>query len=319
MVIGDYEFNIVYYHDLTRKKNYLGVISPIFDPVTNKKLGYVGFDIELDELNEVVKEGINLGKTGEMYLIDEESILMTPSRFFENGQFVQKVDTENSKKCFDNLDGMAEEFLNYRGEISIGAHRHLPFINWCLIIEIEKKELLNEINNELILSSVLVSLIIIMTLTILGFFLGDYLEKLYLKKKRKIKKENLFLKKLSKFSFLSYFFIALIISLMYFFIAFYFFYDFVGGYILKFIINLIIFIVGFMVLAFGLKMKKSYVKNLVIGGGILICFKRLVNFPFFEEQIILNSSVGFLWYPVFLLEYLGFFLLLVGYGGFKNV
>lgn len=170
MVLGNYDFKILYYYDHTRKNNFLGILSPIFDEDTKEKIGYIGFDIELEELNNLVKEGSAIGKTGEIYLIDSDKILMTSSRFLENGQFMQEVDTVNSQRCFDNKNGMVEEFLDYRGEKSIGTHRHLPFINWCLIIEIEKGELLDEIIDKLLWSSILISLAIIASLALLGFF-----------------------------------------------------------------------------------------------------------------------------------------------------
>ena len=40
-------------------------------------------------------------KTSEIYLVNEEGLMITPSRFVEDAVLKQKVDTEPIKKCFE--------------------------------------------------------------------------------------------------------------------------------------------------------------------------------------------------------------------------
>mgnify|MGYP000713434940 CR=1 FL=1 len=123
-------------------------------PITkdNKVLGVVVIRLGVEGLFEITKERTGLGKTGEVYLVNRDGYMITPSRFQEDVVLKQKVDTVNYRNCF----GMKSEehlghkefdvFENYRGAPVLGTHVRIPEMNWCLLAEIDESEALEPVN-----------------------------------------------------------------------------------------------------------------------------------------------------------------------------
>ncbi len=161
------------------------VSAPILD--NNRLLGVIILKIGLDSLFEITLDEQGLGETGETYLINEEKFLVTPSRFLigkDGGVLVQKIDTENVGDCFnETIEGHFTKtesiisFLDYRGEEVLGTHREISDINWCLIIEISKSEALDTPLRNYIVRHIIVGLVVVLVLTLIGFFTGRYFEK----------------------------------------------------------------------------------------------------------------------------------------------
>ncbi|GAH54404.1 unnamed protein product, partial [marine sediment metagenome] len=61
-----------------------------------------------------------------------------------------KVDTENTRKCFEDLRGFGTKphehepllFTDYRGVKALGTHDHIHEMQWCLCAEMDEKEAL---------------------------------------------------------------------------------------------------------------------------------------------------------------------------------
>ena len=161
------------------------VSAPILDD--NKLLGVIILKIGLDSLFEITLDRQGLGETGETFIINEDSFFVTPSRFLkgeEKGVFVQKVDTEHSRACFnESIIGHAKgyesiiSFIDYRGEETFGTHREILDVGWCLLIKIDKSEALDTPLRNYIVRQIIVGLIVILVLTVFGFFTGRYFEK----------------------------------------------------------------------------------------------------------------------------------------------
>ncbi len=161
------------------------VSAPILDD--NKLLGVIILKIGLDSLFEITLDRQGLGETGETFIINEDSFFVTPSRFLkgeEKGVSVQKVDTEHSRACFnESIIGHAKgyesiiSFIDYRGEETFGTHREILDVGWCLLIKIDKSEALDTPLRNYIVCQIIVGLIVILVLTVFGFFTGRYFEK----------------------------------------------------------------------------------------------------------------------------------------------
>jgi len=99
--------------------------------------GILIINIEAQEdLYEITTDRTGLGKTGEIYLINKEGYMITPSRFVDDTVFF-KVDSKKVKEWFS--DGK-EHYENYRGQMVIGAHRTIKGMDWCLLAERDAKE-----------------------------------------------------------------------------------------------------------------------------------------------------------------------------------
>lgn len=320
---GDFDLKIVNYYDPIRKKDYLGIILPFFDELYDEKQGFIGFDIESEKLSELVLEGIDLGETGEIYLVDKDKVLISYSRFLENGIFVQEVNTVHSKNCFEkNYSlGKKDSFIDYRGEEVFGSYEYFEDIGWCLFVEINKKELFEKSIKRLIYSSILISLIIVFFITLLGFFVGEYFEKIYLNKRKKGKfgrKKGKFEKKISKFSCRNCLIFAILFATAYFFIVTSFFQGWQNAKFFDAIPDLLIFIVAFMILIYGIRLKNGRAKPFILWGGGLICLRRLLDVPFQEYQEIVGLLNVFIWWPILIFEFAGLILLLIGYRRLKT-
>jgi len=173
----------------------LGIVSPVEDGV-GKYLGMVGIIIGFSEINKITTDKTGLGETGESYLINKESMLLTPSRFMENSILVQEVDTINAQNCLEHLEHKGHEhdiqehyeheaitpFLDYRGELVLGTHHYIPETEWCLLVEIDEAEVLGIVKAKLLQKFVISVVIILILVFLISFFVGEYLEKIYLKK-----------------------------------------------------------------------------------------------------------------------------------------
>ncbi len=131
-----------------RKRNSLAFSAPVFDEEDPARLGVVVTRLSMEKLNRIAACRTGLGKTGEIYLVNKEGYMLTPSRFVEDTFLKLKVDTENVRDCLEDLKRFgAEEHeheailcKNYLDTDIIGIHQHIPEMNWCLLAEVSEKE-----------------------------------------------------------------------------------------------------------------------------------------------------------------------------------
>jgi len=139
------------YYDPFQKKDYYSVLGPIYDRIEKDKvIGAIAFDLELDKVSILMKEVLE-SKTGEVYLIDENGLLLSGSEYIgegnKDGVLIQEVKSEGAKECLEDLekyrgDGFVEEheeevisYTNYIGNEVFGAHAYVPSIMGCVIAE----------------------------------------------------------------------------------------------------------------------------------------------------------------------------------------
>jgi hypothetical protein len=145
--------NIVFirYYDSFQKRDYYSILGPIYDNADKSKIiGAIAFDLELDKVSILMKEVLE-SKTGEVYLIDENGLLLSGSEYIgegnKDGVLIQEVKSEGAKECLEDLekyrgDGFVEEheeevisYTNYIGNEVFGAHAYVPSIMGCVIAE----------------------------------------------------------------------------------------------------------------------------------------------------------------------------------------
>jgi len=123
------------------------------------------------ELYEITTDTSGLRKTGEIYLLNKDGFMISPSRFVNDTVLKQRVDVEHDKNN-DYHPGFVESFStqNYLDENVLRIHTHIPEMKWCVIADVSKEEALApiaELNNtifiitfSLIIIGLLVSIII---------------------------------------------------------------------------------------------------------------------------------------------------------------
>lgn len=134
--------------------------------------------METIELDNITLSEIGLGETGEIYLINKYGYMITPSRFWpEELTFLKhRVDTKNSRKCLsmNTTEHIGHEpievFLDYRGKKVLGTHVPILEMEWCLLAEIDEREVLGQLNIQLI-KSAMISLIIMTFFILLAVYI----------------------------------------------------------------------------------------------------------------------------------------------------
>ena len=153
--------NLVYEDEIGHNEPMWHVSVPIVSLKTNEVIGVMTNHILGKEFYRVlsgkfqIEQGAKIGelfftnqKTSEIYLVNEERLMVTPSRFVEDAVLKQKIDTEPIKKCFEENLEINGIYKNYLGKEVVGASMCLKDGGLTLVVEIEKDELLIELKEE---------------------------------------------------------------------------------------------------------------------------------------------------------------------------
>ncbi|HHT9135336.1 MAG TPA: HD domain-containing phosphohydrolase [Candidatus Avalokitesvara rifleensis] len=114
--------------------------TPIFSMESGETVGVIVTVHNLAILNKVTTGRAGLGKTGEVYIVDKDKIMLTESRFIEGAPSEQMVDTEPVRKILESSEEMVGIYPDYRGIPVVGASAYLPEYGWTLLAEIDKSE-----------------------------------------------------------------------------------------------------------------------------------------------------------------------------------
>ncbi len=125
-----------------------------------------------------------LGSTGEVYMINDDMLMITPSRFVKNAVLNQKVDTDIARTCFneknkENVAGQrATGFLlgkDYRDVDTASAYTFITDLNYCIIVEMDEDEVLGALRKELLITALELIISITALVGIIGIVVGRYL------------------------------------------------------------------------------------------------------------------------------------------------
>ncbi len=136
------------YYSETTGQEVMAISVPVIAKKTGKLLGVVVARIVMNELNEILTDRTGLGKTGCIYIVNRNGLMITPSRFLKDTFLKLKVDTAITRKHFENIKKFGAGYYlykpmlyrDYRGVKVLGVHKHLPELQWILLAEIDEKE-----------------------------------------------------------------------------------------------------------------------------------------------------------------------------------
>ncbi len=152
----------------------LSVSSPIFVRNTFSGVLIINFDVE-DKLYEIVTDTTGLGETGEIYLVNKDGYLLTPSRFIDVTILKTKINTEQvnlfilehiEKDLASEMEEKPTVYTDYRGEKVMGLHYFISEIQWGLIAEFDVKEANKPINEMAVLLIIIFSILLIITIVV---------------------------------------------------------------------------------------------------------------------------------------------------------
>lgn len=121
--------------------NCLSIIAPVSSSrVRGKTLGFVINCYDLDALSKITFVQSGIGKSGEVYLVNRDKVMLTESRFVEGSPLNLVVDTKPVKEILAHGKEMAGIYPDYRGVPVVGASAYITEHNWILLAEIDKEE-----------------------------------------------------------------------------------------------------------------------------------------------------------------------------------
>ena len=166
--IQDFTFN----HKKLRPCMYLG--AHILDK-NQYIMGFVALEISFEAINAIMYEDNphnGLGKTGESYLVGEDYLMRSGSRFQENALLKTKVKTASVYNALKKQNG-TEIITDYRNIEALSAYSKLdiPNLNWCIIAEIDLKEAFIPVY-KLRRNTILISFLLSITLFIFAFLIS---------------------------------------------------------------------------------------------------------------------------------------------------
>lgn len=242
-------------------------------------------------------------------------------------------------------------FLNFNGDLTFGLHRPIGRVDWCLLSEVSAEAILREPMEMSFKRQIYFRAWMFVVMVVLMIVASLFIGKEYVLKRKATKKRPCGVKGVHRPLYcrlmggkcgtypngrcgrvirtrgffvnlnLGYYLLfAVIFAAAYLFVVTSFFQGLQNAKLFDDILDMLVFVVGFMIFVVGLKMSNMKAKHYIIYGGLLICLRRLFDIPFQEWQVIAGHLLTpYLWVPVLIVEYTGFLLLLIGYRRLKNV
>jgi two-component system NarL family sensor kinase len=149
--------------DLSKAKLLIYIGTPIFNEVKNI-IGFVVMEIPVTAINKIMfgyTENNGLGKTGETYLVGNDYLMRSNSRFKENAVFNIKVASESVINAFNGKTG-ADIVKDYRNISCLSSYSkvNIEGLNWVILAEIDEQEAMipvNSIRNSILLISLIIA------------------------------------------------------------------------------------------------------------------------------------------------------------------
>ena len=125
------------------KKNSIYITAPLTSrrSASAEKLGIIINCYDLAILHDVMKTDVKMGATGEVYLVNREKRMLTPSRFLEHAPLNLIVDTKPVQMAITSGLEMTGIYPDYRGVPVVGVSIIIPEYEWLMLAEVDKSEL----------------------------------------------------------------------------------------------------------------------------------------------------------------------------------
>jgi len=300
-----------YYSEIA-KQRFITVSTPYLEGVLVAK-------IKLIILENITKDKIGLGETGETYLINKDRFLITSSKFFLNNIMVQEVNTKNADLCMEHFKENVKEhighepigtYLDYRGEKVLGTHVYIPEMQWCLIAEVDEAKVLGEVKERLFKHSIIFLITLVVLITLIGFFIGGWFERVYLIRKLK---ESKFIRLLSKIKLKYFLIFALIFAIGCFFLITSFFQGWQNAAFYDDIPDLLALMAFVFLLFFSFHLKNIHAKKFIFIGALFSIIDRISQI-ILEEYIFAFGLISEIyWIPGAILGFIGLIIIFLGF------
>ena len=149
------------------------------DKVTDKNaeiIGYIGLMVSGKAINDIMFENdpsYGFGKTGDFYIVGNDFLMRSKSRFIQNSVMKTVAKTFSVKSALEGKQGTVIG-NDYRKTPVLSAYRkiNIPVLNWAIIAEIDLKEAMipiYKIRNQILIIAFIITSIIF----VLAFFISQ--------------------------------------------------------------------------------------------------------------------------------------------------
>jgi len=120
-------------------------ISPVIEG--DKILGYFVLQLPINDINSILTDRRNLGRTGEVYLVNYRQLMITQSRFIDDNTIITKqIDTEAVRNALSEKSGN-KIIEDYRNKRVFSSYEQFDYegTEWIIIAEMDEDEVVTEI------------------------------------------------------------------------------------------------------------------------------------------------------------------------------
>lgn len=299
---------VIYGPYLDRELNHSDLILSFLAPVYEGEnfMGNVVLQSKMDLINEISTEATDLGETGEAFIIDKDSFLITPLRFREHNLLIQRVETENSKNCFEKSnESIITEFIDFKGDLVLGTYFKVDELGWCLVSEMNKEEVFVIAKQGAVKNNIFSILGVLAVVLFVGFLIMLFLNKRYVLVAKTLRKGPF-----DGLNIFHCFFVAFVFLIVYFFVVSFLFNDF-SNVILENIVSLAVAFIAFILICISTHLKNLRAKNFIFWGGFFIVVEKLL------QVILQKTSIVFPEFCFFVFLFLEMFGILLLFNGFR--
>ena len=119
------------------------IVSPVFAEDSKKgdePTGVIISRTRTTAVDDILLNRSGLGETGEVYIVNKQSLMLSESRFFEDAVFQQRVNTQAVEKCFNQGVDHIGFYDDYRDILIYGSSYCADDLGIVLLAEIDKTE-----------------------------------------------------------------------------------------------------------------------------------------------------------------------------------
>ena len=137
------------------------ISSPVY--ISDKQVGVLIFQMPVDRINAITSDSTGLGETGETYLMGNDLLMRSQSRFIDSATLgVLKADTEAVRAAIKGETGN-KIIQDYRNIEVLSSYSPLAIdgLKWGILAEIDKTEAFQTIDKLFMLSSVMAAVCVL--------------------------------------------------------------------------------------------------------------------------------------------------------------
>ena len=171
--------------ELTETGKKMIVVSPVFADNSKKgdePIGVIILKTRTTAMDNILLERSGLGDTGEVYIVDDKFLMLSESRFLENVEMQQEVDTLSVQKCFNEGEDHLGVYTDYRNVPIYGSSYCAIDLGIVLLAEIDKAEVekpIEVLKDRIVLTGITITIV----MGIIAFVISKSLSKPLIKLK----------------------------------------------------------------------------------------------------------------------------------------